>query len=164
MRLVTRTLFAEPLTARAFAPFGHVIEADPSTAEDIGDGYVTRHHALAAMEMAGGAPILSIHHARPRPLVAQMLERHVDGTEALMPLDGRDWLALVAEDAEGLPGMGRLRLFRCRGDQGLQYGRGVWHHPLIALGERQSFLVADREDAAANTEVADLPEIVAMVP
>ncbi len=164
MRLVTRTLFAEPLTARAFAPFGQVIEADPSTAETVDDGYAIRHHAVAALDMRGGAPLLSIRRARPRPLVAHMLERHPESTEAIVPLGGRDWLALVAEDAEGLPGMGNLRLFRCRGDQGLQYGRNVWHHPVIALHEGQDFLVADRERPEDDAETADLPEIVALVP
>ncbi|MFQ5566467.1 MAG: ureidoglycolate lyase, partial [Paracoccaceae bacterium] len=45
-----------------------------------------------------------------------------------------------------------LRLFRARGDQGVQYGRGVWHHPLLVLAERQDFLVVDRRGPGKNLE------------
>ena len=38
MILVSTILGAEPLTAQAFAPFGQVIEADPSTAQEKNQG------------------------------------------------------------------------------------------------------------------------------
>ncbi|MEM1314472.1 MAG: ureidoglycolate lyase [Pseudomonadota bacterium] len=141
---------AEPLTAEAFAPFGAVIAPDPARAVAINDGWTDRHHALAAADLAGGGAILSIFRGRPRPLTAVLLERHPHGSQAFVPLGGRPWLTVVAEARDG-----PLRAFLCAGDQGVQIGRGVWHHPLLTLAA-QDFLVVDREDPAANLEEAAL--------
>ncbi|MEC9435390.1 MAG: ureidoglycolate lyase [Pseudomonadota bacterium] len=147
-----RRLVPAPLTAEGFAPFGSVIEADPASAVGINAGFTTRFHGLAEIEAEGGAPILSIFRGRPRPLVIDMLERHPMGSQAFMPLGGHPWLVVCAE-APGAP----LHAFLCRGDQGAQIGRGVWHFPLLTLGT-QDFLVADRASPETNVEVADLAE------
>lgn len=138
---------AEPLTAPAFAPFGAVIEADPATAREINQGFTTRFHALARVETDAGA-ILSLFRGRPRPLEAAMLERHPQGSQAFVPLGGRDWLVLVA----ARPEPGALRLFRAGGHQGVQYTAGTWHHPLLVLDGPQDFLVVDREGPGPNLE------------
>ena len=138
---------AEPLTAQAFAPFGAVIECRPDRAFEINDGYTTRHHALARIETDADA-IVSIFQGRPRPLSVAMLERHPLGSQAFMPLGGQDWLAVVAQDPEPAA----CRAFLCRGDQGLQYASGIWHHPLLVLGDAQDFLVIDRDGDGPNLE------------
>ncbi|MBL4807766.1 MAG: ureidoglycolate lyase [Rhodobacteraceae bacterium] len=137
----------EPLTQAAFAPFGKVIEADPSSAIEINAGFTTRFHALATAQFDDQV-ILSIFRGRPRPLTVAMLERHPFGSQAFMPLGGRDWLAVVAET----PNANALRVFHCKGNQGLQYGANVWHHPLLVLGEPQDFMVVDRAGAGDNLE------------
>ena len=50
------------------------------------------------------------------------------------------------------PGTDGLRLFRARGDQGVQYARGAWHHPLLVLVEQQDFLVVDRRGPGENLD------------
>ena len=50
-----KRLIPEPLTAEGFAPFGAVIEADPASAIGINAGFTTRFHALAEVEVEGGA-------------------------------------------------------------------------------------------------------------
>lgn len=145
------TLRVEPLTAAAFAPFGRVLEADPAAAYGINEGFTQRFHALAEVDVAGGAPVLSLFRSRPRPLLLTMLERHPEGSQAFMPLGGRPWLTVVAAAPEGA-----LRAFLCGPSQGVQVGRGVWHHPLLTLAT-QDFLVVDRARPEDNLEVADLP-------
>jgi len=140
-------LHPEPLTATAFAPFGQLIEADPVTSIEINSGFTTRFHALAEVETDDMA-IVSIFRGRPRPLMVAMLERHPLGSQAFMPLAGRDWLAVVAEQ----PHPEACHLFRCRGDQGLQYGANIWHHPLLVLDTAQDFLVVDRQGYGDNLE------------
>ncbi|MEO0682086.1 MAG: ureidoglycolate lyase [Pseudomonadota bacterium] len=144
------TLRAEPLTAEAFAPFGDVIAPDPARAFAINDGWTDRHHALAQADLEGGPAILSIFRGRARPLAADLLERHPHGSQAFFPLGGHAWLTVVAGSPDG-----PLRAFLCRGDQGVQIGRGVWHHPLLTL-RAQDFLVVDRADPAGNLEEARL--------
>lgn len=138
----------ELLSPDAFAPFGQVIAADPATAVEINSGFTTRFHALATAELGEGAAILSIFRGRPRPLEIAMLERHPLGSQAFMPLNGQDWLVVVAEK----PALCACRAFLCRGDQGVQYGRNVWHHPLLVLDQPQDFLVVDRAGDGDNLE------------
>jgi len=138
----------EPLDAAAFQPFGKVIEADPATTIEINSGFTTRFHALAQADVGQGAAILSIFRGRPRALEIAMMERHPLGSQAFMPLNGQDWLVVVAEN----PTPDSCRAFLCRGDQGVQYGAGVWHHPLLVLGAAQDFLVVDRSGAGNNLE------------
>ncbi len=146
-----RRLRPEPLTAAAFAPFGAVIEADPATARPINGGFTTRFDALATVDAGpDGAAILSIFRGLPRPLVLEMLERHPLGTQTFVPLAPRPWLVAVAESPEAQA----LRVFIARGDQGVQYGRGVWHHPLLVIGQPQDFLVADRAGPGPNCDEA----------
>jgi ureidoglycolate lyase len=43
-------------------------------------------------------------------------------------------------------------VFLARGDQGVNYRRNVWHHPLMALGQASDFLVVDRDGPGNNLE------------
>ena len=149
----------ERLTAEAFEPFGEVIEAGSGEMFLINEGTTERHHALAAVSCAAERePILSIFPGQPRslPMPIAMMERHPLGSQAFVPLQSRDWIAVVAEDDGGRPGVPRA--FHVRGDQGLNYAANVWHHPLIALHERSDFLVADSRGDDANLEEATYPE------
>jgi ureidoglycolate lyase len=151
---VTRFLDIHPLTKSAFAPFGDVIEADPATMRFINDGTTERFHALAAAEAAGeGARvIINLFRGQPRafPYAVGMMERHPLGSQSFSPMSGRPFLVVVAEDEDGKPG--RPQAFFARGDQGVNYRRKVWHHPLMALGAASDFLVVDREGPGNNLE------------
>lgn len=138
----------EPLTPQAFTPYGKVIEAEPATAVEINSGFTTRFHALAETEVGEGQTILSIFRGRPRPMTVGMVERHPLGSQAFMPLNGRKWLAVVADT----PDLKSCRAFLCEGHQGLQYGPNIWHHPLLVIGEAQDFLVVDRAGEGDNLE------------
>ena len=138
----------EPLTPQAFAPFGVVIEADPSTAVEINAGYTTRFHALAEAAVGDGRAILSIFWGRPRELSVGMLECHPLGSQAFVPLGGQPWLAVVSQS----PDLANCRAFHCQGNQGLQYDINVWHHPLLVLGDAQDFLIVDRAGDGDNLE------------
>ncbi len=144
----------EPLSRAAFAPFGEVIEADPARMRLINGGTTERHHALAAPEAAGeGARvIINIFRGAPRrfPYALDMMERHPLGSQSFSPLGGQPFLVIVSEDEGGRPG--RPRVFLARPDQGVNYHRNVWHHPLMALNDVSDFLVVDREGPGNNLE------------
>ncbi|MFQ5439070.1 MAG: ureidoglycolate lyase [Paracoccaceae bacterium] len=140
-------LTPEPLSSKAFAPFGEVIEADPATASDINDGFTTRFHALANVT-SDREVIISIFRGRVRRFDIAMLERHPLGSQAFMPLGGRDWIAVVAER----PAPESCRAFLCGGGQGVNYRAGVWHHPLLVLSREQDFVVVDRAGAGDNLQ------------
>ncbi|MFD2238380.1 ureidoglycolate lyase [Aureimonas populi] len=146
-------LFPEPLTADAFRPFGEVIEPDnASEIKLINNGTTTRFHDIAPVEVGEGRALISIFRGKPfaLPLQVRMLERHPLGSQAFMPIEGRPYLVVVAPDDGGRPGAPRA--FLCEGDKGVSYARNVWHHPLVALGERSDFLVVDRGGEGVNLE------------
>lgn len=149
---MSRMLSIEPLTKEAFAPFGSVIETDRASMRLINGGNTERFHALARVDVVGAGAIINIFRGQPRafPYALAMMERHPLGSQSFSPVDDRPWLVVVAEDDGGVPG--RPRVFLASGRQGVNYGRNVWHHPLMALGAASDFIVVDREAPGDNLE------------
>jgi ureidoglycolate hydrolase len=50
-----------------------------------------------------------------------------------------------------------LSIFRALARQGINFRRGVWHHPLLAL-TASDFLVADRLGPGENCEALDIAD------
>ncbi|WPB56657.1 ureidoglycolate lyase [Xylophilus sp. GOD-11R] len=150
------TLVPQALTDAAFAPFGEVIQADGRRHFPINDGQVQRFHDLATVDVqsAGGRPGISLFVARPYalPLALRWMERHPLSSQAFQPLDERPFLVVVAPAGE-TPSAGNIRAFVSDGRQGVNYRRGVWHHPLIAFGVEQTFVVIDRIGEDANCDL-----------
>ena len=80
-----------------------------------------------------------------------MLERHLLGSQAFVPLSARPYLVVVAP-ADPTPNVSSLRCFICGEGQGVNYARGTWHHPLLAIGAESDFLVIDRAGASADVD------------
>ncbi|MDE2449217.1 MAG: ureidoglycolate lyase [Gammaproteobacteria bacterium] len=150
---------ASALTATAFAPFGDVIEAAGRRPTSINAGTARRFADLAHLDLleAGGRPILSIVQSSPRPLPLRLsvLERHPLSSQAFIPLDARPFLIVVAHDgAEELST--RIRAFIASGNQGVNYRRNTWHHPLIALEATCRFLAVERGGTGQNCDEAQI--------
>lgn len=144
----------QPLTREAFAPFGQVLAAEGAEHFTINGGNTERFHDLASLEPGtGGRVIVSIFRGQPRPLpfAVTMMERHPLASQAFMPLDGRPYLVVVALPGAA-PQAGELRAFLATGHQGVNYAPGVWHHPLLALGQVSDFLVLDRAGPGPNCD------------
>ncbi len=73
------------------------------------------------------------------------MERHPLGSQAFVPLAKISFVVVVAPAGEWVRAED-LRAFVTDGTQGVNYFRGTWHMPLIALEAGQSFLVIDRGD------------------
>ena len=154
-------LSVEPLTAQAFKPYGEVIEvSDAGRQFSINQGFAVRHHDLARVDVAsaGGHPLVSIFRAQPRqfPLQLLLLERHPLGSQAFMPLSAQPYLVVVAA-AAAVPAPASVRCFLAQAGQGVNYARGVWHHPLIALQTQSDFLVIDRGGAPGDANCDESP-------
>ncbi|WP_275791150.1 ureidoglycolate lyase [Pararhizobium gei] len=151
---MTHVLKIEPLTQSAFLPFGSVIEADPVSMRLINGGSTERFHALAHVEILGDGArtVINLFRGQPRsfPYLLTMMERHPLGSQSFSPLRDGPWLAVVAEDEDGKPGAPRV--FLADAGQGVNYGRNVWHHPLMAVGPVSDFLVVDRDGPGNNLE------------
>ena len=149
-----RILVAESLTAGAFAEFGDVVEAH-GDAGLINSGTTRQFADLAGIDVTseGGRPCVSIYRATPYPfpMPIRMLERHPLGSQLFMPLSGERFLVVVAP-AGAVPDRAAVRAFVTDGYQGVNYRRGTWHHPLIALAGTGDFLVIDRAGPGSNCD------------
>ena len=150
-----RTLIIEPLSKEAFAPFGDVIETEGSEFFMINNGSTRRYHKLATVETAQpeDKAIISIFSAEAleMPLTIRMLERHPQGSQAFIPLLGNPFLIVVAPlGDEAVSGL--VRAFVTNGRQGINYPRGVWHHPVLTIEKRDDFLVVDRSGTGNNCD------------
>lgn len=147
-------LEVEPLAKVGFAPFGDVIETEGAELRLINNGTTERFHDLAHVEAEGTDARVLINIFRGQSFIAPiditMLERHPFGSQAFVPLHGRPFLIVVAEDDNGKPA--KPRAFLARGDQGVNYWRNVWHHPLVSLEETSDFLIVDRAGKEDNLE------------
>ncbi len=160
MNCRAQILRVEPLSRAAFAPFGDVIEAD-STRDRyaVNDGTATRFHDLAHIDTSSnnGQPIVSIFRAQPRslPFDVCMLESHPLGSQAFVPLHPEFvFVVVVAAEPHATP-----HAFLALGGQGINYHRGTWHHPLIALDQVSDFLVIDRGGEGNNCDEVALESI-----
>ncbi len=155
-----KTLAIEPLTRAAFRPFGDVIELDGAKQIPINLGTTIRFHDLCKVDVTdeGGRTLVNLFRGQPRvlPFEVKMMERHPLGSQAFIPLDERPYLVVVAPAGE--LDESKIRAFVTRGWQGVNYAKGVWHHPLIALGKVSDFIVVDRGGDGLNLNEQDLRE------
>lgn len=153
------TLPITPLTADHFAPFGDLIAPEHAVERyEINEGTSMRFHDLARIdtEASGGRTLVSVFRAEPRalPFAVRMLERHPLGSQAFVPLDpATRYLVVVAESESSTPSA-----FLAQNGVGVNFARGVWHHPLIALDRTRDFLVIDRGGPGANCDETALSQ------
>jgi ureidoglycolate lyase len=160
-----RTIPVRPLTGPAFEPYGAVIAARDSAWFPINGGTTRRYHRLATVELSGpeDEAQISIFRGQPfvLPLTLRGLERHPRGSQAFMPLERRPYLVVVAPPGPLLD-EADIRAFLARGDQGVQYARDTWHHPLLALEAESDFLVIDRGGPGDNCVEIELQEPIVL--
>ena len=154
-------LVAKPLTSASFEPYGEVI--------DLGQGAPgTRDSFAAAMDNHRSDARLNVSvsraHETPVPLQVRWMERHPHSGQTFVPIDLSRYLMLVApSNNEGQPRMDRLEAYVARGDQGINYRAGVWHHPFTALDRSSECLVLRFDDGSDQDtewyEVAEGPTI-----
>lgn len=148
-------LHPKVLTAAAFKPFGDVIETADAEPIAINQGTTERFHNLAKVDVTDqdGQPLISIFRSQPRPqpIALKLMERHPLGSQAFISMDKRDYLVVVAKPADTVT-PNDLVAFKARGDQGVNYHRGVWHHPLLVMSPDSDFLIIDRGGEGHNLD------------
>lgn len=123
--------------------------------------YRISYHDLATLDVSeqGGRPLINLFRAQPRalPIEISMMERHPLGSQAFVPLAQVSYVVVVAPAGEFDPA--RMRAFWTEGWQGVNYAKGVWHHPLLALERISDFVVVDRGGDQRNCDELMLPDI-----
>ena len=149
-----------PLTRHLFRPYGDVIEIQDSRHYTINQGWAERYADMAKLDLLedSGAPNVGIVRAKPRqfPLQVKLMERHPKSSQLFIPLVARPFLVLVAPPGDQPQ---NIIAFKTMAGQGINYGRGVWHHPLIALDQSTDFLVVDRHAKDENCDEVALEHL-----
>jgi ureidoglycolate lyase len=148
------TITLQPLTRKAFAPFGDVLEATGEPDKTINAGLCGRYHDLARLDFAGSNARagISLFRSRSRslPYSFDLVERHPDGSQAFMPMSVDPFMAIVCPEEGGRPGTPLA--FLTSPGQGVNYHRNTWHGVLTPLVDNALFAVVDRIGDGANLE------------
>lgn len=150
-----RSLRAQPLTVKAFAPFGDVISAGLRAGESANQGTATRFDRCTELlnHRPGVTANVSVFRsvAKRLPFEVKLLEHHPYSTQAFLPMVCSRFLVCVAPTAaDGGPDVRGLRAFLCEPGQGINYRVGVWHHPIVALDRSADFVMVAFEDGTVN--------------
>ena len=148
-------LIAQPLSAKAFSPYGELIDIRGSKAITINEGYTQRFDNLCTVDMANGqTPLVNIFRSQPvnLPFRVRSLERHPLGSQAFIPMQTCSFLVLVAPAQISRPQAKDLKLFISQNGQGVNFKRNVWHHFSLALEKESDFVVIDYGGTADNLE------------
>ena len=154
----TLLLTPQPLTPKAFAPFGTVLSlADQPDVPQraINSGTTQRFDLLPDLQLTaeGGVPMLALFRAQARqfPFRLTEMERHALGSQTFVPLGTQRFVVVVAR-AGLAPQVHELHAFVTDGRQGIVLAPGTWHHPLLAV-EGGDFVVVERRAAQVDCEV-----------
>ena len=149
----------QALTKQGFAPFGDVVEAEGAQHFPINQGFAERFNDLAKVDVGhhGGLTNFSIVKAKHRtlPVALTLMERHPLGSQIFYPLQDAPWFVVVCSEPAD---PATYRAFRATGNQGVNYARGVWHHPLLVLSEPSCFIIVDRKGQGSNLDEVSLPK------
>ena len=143
-----------PLTRAAFAPYGAVIEAAGAQGRAANDGRALRFDQGAELAHRAPArdPVLAIYRVEPSrlPLTVDYLERHPASCQVFVPMNAARYLVVTAgQAADGGPSLETLRAFVATSTQGICYGPGVWHYPLVSLDRTATFAMFMWQASAA---------------
>lgn len=156
MPAAPRRLAAVPLTSESFAPFGDVLGAPgapqaSASGRAVNLGTALRRDRAASLESTrpAAAPNLALFRCEPQalPFRATLLERHPHSTQLFASLGGARWLLVVAPTLpDGEPDLEGARAFLASAGQGVNFRRGLWHHPVVALDRPAELLMLAWED------------------
>ncbi|MCO5565966.1 hypothetical protein L7F22_019641 [Adiantum nelumboides] len=147
------SLKAKPLDRESFAEYGDVIASPNALSlpeqpfKSVNQGTAQKYESLSdvvSFHPSEAQAKSNIHIYRCTPpkdslqnsFGVRVLERHQFTKQAFIPMSQRGYLVIVAKNGkDDLPDLSTLAAFVATGEQGISYGAGTWHHPMIALGK-----------------------------
>ncbi|KAI7868741.1 galactose-binding domain-like protein [Spinellus fusiger] len=171
-------MIAQPLTSEAFLPYGEVIEARPTISlSSANQGTAQKHHHVAHIvnHFADnkGMSHMSVFHCSPAtqlPFTIKLLERHPYSSQAFIPMtDGKVrgyFVAVALNGKDDRPDMSTLKTFIASSLQGINYGKGVWHHPMVSLEHATSFACLVHENGVPDDDcqIVDVEPVTIEIP
>jgi ureidoglycolate lyase len=143
--ITPRQVRAQPLTPQAFAPFGEII--DPQDRPPDIETTINRYwDGVTRLECRSRAIQVGFVTAYQRPLRADWMERHLEATQAFIPLEGRPSVFVLSPPAPGpRPDLTKVAAFLLDGRRGVNLHVGTWHHLIFPLVPEASYVMILRE-------------------
>ena len=137
-------LTARHFDAEGFRPFGTLVDTKglPGLAVNEGRGRRIGLPAALQHDAAAAMPALALYEieASQWPVHLRVMERHRHSEQLFMFLTGKTFLVVVAHSgADGFPDIRTAQAFTGGSGQGVIYGRGIWHLPMVALQQPGQF-------------------------
>lgn len=145
---MTRVL-ATPLTAEAFAPYGHVSDvAGLSGLLPVASAFDAAVEAqLPVLQLVGVTSV-------PDEIVLNRLEVHPFSAQNFLALDMAASIVVVCDSAaDGSPDVATLKAFIAQPNQVVTYKAGVWHHKLTPLKAPSAFAMTMRHTGKSDDTV-----------
>lgn len=131
---------AEPLTSDAYQAFGQVIGLDAVQLE-------LRQREKFRM---------GIIHMKNHGYRISSLNRHFNSTQALIPLEGKACLVVVAPPEttfDNAADLKKVKAFLCDGSVGINIGLGTWHQALLPIGPDMKMVNVQGVNSTKDTDV-----------
>ena len=136
---------AEPLTRESYKPFGQIIGLDEVQLE------LRQHEAFR----------MGIIHMRNHGFRITHLNHHRNSTQALIPLDGKACLVVVAPPQvtfEKAADLKQVKAFLCDGSVGINIGLKTWHQALLPLGPEIKMVNLQGINSTEDTYACDFAQ------
>lgn len=145
-----RSLNALPLVDVDFEEYGLILgkpEKEPTVELEI----LRYWDSIGVLEGLRGDYSIGFLEVYRRPMIVDVLERHVKTWEALIPLEGVSIIPLAPPSKDG-PDPDKVKAFILDGTAGILMYEGTWHYAPYPISPKATFLVLFRR----NTPKEDL--------
>ncbi|KAG0134502.1 ureidoglycolate hydrolase-domain-containing protein [Tuber indicum] len=182
---------ARPITCDNFLTYGQVIGIpesgsileDQTKPVSVNQGSAKKYPCVAVYETTPqdrhpSDTKISIFVSKPRTEVPgqfdlRVMERHPHSSQLFIPMgvkqeEGFRYLVVVSPPSDPKPRMDNVEAFLTHGKQGVSYGVGTWHAPIVALGKEdvQFAVVVDTNgNPQDDTEEVEIEgKVIVVVP
>ncbi len=146
-------LTLSPLEPEGSAPFGDVLAHDATRARRVNQGQAWRTDVAPDDPDPEAVPTIATYRleALALPLSIRLLERHRQSAQLFASLTVERFVVVAAPaGADGLPQIRDARAFVGVRGQALRYRRGVWHAPILAIGQSGDMLMLVSERGVSH--------------
>jgi ureidoglycolate lyase len=150
---------AVPISAEAFAPYGHLARNGEGVTRSIRDGSVllTKTPVQCGHDDKAVNYALDFYDVAPEPgrLLMTQAEQHPHSSQLFMPFSAKRYLVVVwpEKPALNVP----PQAFIAGGTDIVIYNPGVWHHGIVALDRRTLFASAMWRTVDGKEDAVFLP-------
>jgi ureidoglycolate lyase len=106
-------------------------------------------------------PILTYLHCKRHSLPFNRLERHCQGAEAFIPLEGSSILVAAPvgspDDPNDAPDMNAVKAFLLDGSVGVFLPRGSWHWAPFPISESATFILMMDKGIEGDIDIREVP-------